>query len=69
VFDTLAGQEANLQKMVMDAQNGGDAGSRDLMFEQIKLQMQRISEAYQMISNTMSATNDQAKTAINNLKA
>jgi len=69
VFDTLAGQEGNLQKMIMDAQNGGDAGSRDLMFEQIKLQMQRISESFQMLSNVLAATNDQAKAAINNLKA
>jgi hypothetical protein len=69
VFDMLGAQEAGLQQMVLAAQNGGDTASRELMFEQIKLQMQRISEAYQMISNTMSATNDQAKTAINNLKA
>jgi hypothetical protein len=55
--------------MMLDAQNGGDTGSRELMFEQIKIQMNRISEAYQMLSNVMSASNDQAKTAINNLKA
>ena len=55
--------------MMLNAQNGGDAGSRDLMFEQIKMQMQRISESFQMISNVLNAENDKAKTAINNLKA
>jgi hypothetical protein len=69
VFDSVGLQEANIQKMIAEAQNGGDAGSRDLMFEQIKIQMNKISESYQMISNVLSSTNDEAKAAINNLKA
>jgi hypothetical protein len=69
VFEIMGAQQANLQQMMLDAQNGGDAQSRDLMFEQIKMQMQRISESFQMIGNVIAANNDQAKAAINNLKA
>ena len=68
VLEALSGQQADMQKLVEQAKTG-DAASRDLMFEQLKMQMQRISESFQMVSNVLSSENDTAKTAINNLRA
>ncbi len=68
VMEALAGQQDDMKKLVEQARTG-DAASRDLMFEQLKMQMQRMSESFQMISNVLSTTNDTAKAAINNLKA
>jgi len=48
---------------------GGDAGSRELAFEQLKIQMQRISQGMQALSNTLSQSHETAKAAINNLRA
>ncbi len=49
--------------------NGSDAGSRDIAFEQLKLQMQRISQGMTAMSNVLSNTHETAKTAINNIRA
>ena len=46
-----------------------DEGSRDLAFEKLKMSMQRINQGLQLMTNTLSQSNETAKTAINNLKA
>jgi hypothetical protein len=46
-----------------------DSSSRDLLFEQLKMQMQKMSQIFQLNSNVLSSTHETAKTAINNLKA
>jgi hypothetical protein len=46
-----------------------DSSSRSLMFEQLKMQMQKMSQIFQLNSNVLSSTHETAKTAINNLKA
>ncbi len=62
-----------LNKMISEvdltAAQSGDAGSREMAFEQLKLQMQRISQGMTALTNTLNANNEAAKTAINNLKA
>lgn len=46
-----------------------DTSSRDLLFEQLKMQMQKMNQIFQLNSNVLSSTHETAKTAINNLKA
>jgi hypothetical protein len=48
---------------------GGDESSRQLAFEKLKLQMQRISQGMQALTNTLNQNHETAKTAINNLRA
>lgn len=47
---------------------GGDKESRDIQFEQIKMQVQRMSELFNTLSNILSNLNDTAKSAINNIR-
>jgi hypothetical protein len=68
VLEAMAGQQDEMKKLVEQARTG-DPASRDLMFEQLKMQMQRMSESFQMISNVLATENEKARTAINNLKA
>jgi hypothetical protein len=46
-----------------------DMSSREMLFEQLKNQMQKMNQIFQLNSNVLSSTHETAKTAINNLKA
>ncbi|HEY1099640.1 MAG TPA: hypothetical protein VGF99_11965 [Myxococcota bacterium] len=46
-----------------------DSSSRNIAFEQLKTQMQRIGQIQQLMSNVLNQTNETAKGAINNMKA
>ena len=46
-----------------------DSDSRQMLFEQLKNEMNKISQAAQMMTNTMNAMHEQAMTAIRNSKA
>jgi hypothetical protein len=48
---------------------GGDETSRNMALEQLKIQMNRIQESMNLLSNTLSQANETAKSAINNLRA
>lgn len=52
-----------------DAEQTMDADSRQMMFEQLKNQMNRISQAFQLMTNTLQTMHEQAMTAIRNSKA
>lgn len=45
------------------------ADSSTIAFEKLKIQMQRISEAFQMVTNVLNQTNDTSKSIINNVRA
>lgn len=53
------------------ARTGGqvDADSRQMLFEQLKNEMNKITQTTQMITNTLNAMHEQAMTAIRNSKA
>jgi hypothetical protein len=46
-----------------------DTSSRDLVFEQLKMQTQKMSQIFQLNSNVLSSTHENSKTIIGNLKA
>lgn len=46
-----------------------DSDSRQMMFEQLKNEMNKISQAFQLMTNTLQAMHEQAMTAIRNSKA
>lgn len=57
------------QHAILDSiTTGGDKESRDIQFEQIKMQTQRMSELFQTLSNILGNLNDTAKSAINNIR-
>jgi hypothetical protein len=61
-----------INKMIADVKlpgMGGDEQSRTLAMEQLKIQMNRIQESMNLLTNTLSQANETAKTAINNLRA
>jgi hypothetical protein len=54
----------------LDAQQGKlDADSKSLMFEQLKNEMQKISQCNEMIINVYAAMHEEGMTAIRNVKA
>ena len=60
------------KQKIQDASGKGkpqDEMSKQLQFEQIKMQMQKISEIQDMLSNVLKMMNEQAMTAIRNAKA
>lgn len=64
VVDSLAGLEQDILK----TSTTDDGTSRELKFEQIKMQMQRMSEIFTALSNVLSNINETQKTAINNIR-
>jgi hypothetical protein len=71
--DGLGSAFESINKMISEVDiagiQGGDEGSRELAFEKLKLQMQRISQGMQALTNTLNQNHETAKTAINNLRA
>lgn len=62
-----------INKMIADVDiknvQGGDETSRNMAFEQLKIQMQRIQQSMNLLTNTLGQSHETAKTAINNLRA
>lgn len=67
----LGGFDADTLKLpdMPEMQTEMDSDSRQMMFEQLKNQMNKISQAFQMMTNTLQAMHEQAMTAIRNAKA
>lgn len=59
---------ASLQDSLAGASSDLDSTSRTMQFEQLKMQMQRMSEAFQMTSNVMNQTHDTSKSLIGNIR-
>lgn len=57
------------QRPSSNAGEPADADSRQMLFEQMKNEMNKISQITQMITNTMNTMHDQAMAAIRNSKA
>ena len=68
LLDGLERMELAVRDLITNANKAGGE-SKNILFEQIKMQMQRISEIFQALSNVLSTSNDQAKSAINNIRA
>ncbi len=70
--DSLGSAFDVINRMIAEVKlpgTGGDETSRNIAFEQLKIQMNRIQESMNLLTNTLSQANDTAKTAINNLRA
>jgi hypothetical protein len=64
IVDSLAGTEQEILK----TSQADDGTSRELKFEQLKMQMQRMSEIFTALTNVLSNINDTQKAAINNIR-
>ena len=50
------------------AKTEADTSSRNIQFEQLKNEMQKLSQIQTLMSNVLSSIHENAKTAINNIR-